>query len=442
MLQNFQANIIMRVFILLLLVGGVVSGVIYENFLLAFFIGILLIISVSNLIYYLNQTNRDLANFFASVKYNDFTTNTTSARTGGNYDAVYEGFNLINRKFQDIRAEKEANHQFLQTLVQHVDIGLLCVDGNDEVILMNKSLQKILRKSYLVNLKSLQKVDEQLWETVKNITPGNRELLKINIQNNLLQLSIQAVDLMMQKEPYRLISFQDIQTELEAQELMAWQKLIRILTHEIMNSVAPISSLSSTINGMLGQQENVEGRQLEQIKKSIAVIERRSEGLLDFTETYRTLTRIPPPNFQIMDAVQLVEEIETLMRFDFEQNGIQFEKTFHANKYAFRGDPHLLEQVLINLVKNAIDAVKSKETPKITANVFTAENNKVCIQIIDNGEGIAADKLEQIFIPFFTTKDHGSGIGLSLSRQILRMHKGNLELQSKEGEGTIVSILL
>ncbi|MEM9887367.1 MAG: ATP-binding protein [Bacteroidota bacterium] len=442
MLQNFQANIILRVLVLLLLVGGVVSGIIYKNFLLALFVGILLAIAVSNLIQYLNQTNRDLANFFASVKYNDFTTNTTSARTGGNYDAVYEGFNLVNRKFQDIRAEKEANHQFLQTLVEHVDIGLLCVDGNGEVILMNKSLQKILKKSYLINLKSLRKIDEQLWETVKNMESGSRELLKINLQNNLLQLSIQAVDLMMQKEPYRLISFQDIQTELEAQELMAWQKLIRILTHEIMNSVAPISSLSSTINGMLGQQENVEGKQLEQIKKSIAVIERRSEGLLDFTETYRTLTRIPPPNFQILDAVQLIEEIETLMRFDLEKHKVQFEKITQSNQLAFKGDPHLLEQVLINLIKNAIDAVKSVEVPKITANLFGAENNKLCIQIIDNGEGISEDKLEQIFVPFFTTKEHGSGIGLSLSRQILRMHKGSLELQSKEGEGTIVSILI
>ncbi|MEN0049054.1 MAG: ATP-binding protein [Bacteroidota bacterium] len=442
MLQHFQANVILRVFLLLLLVGGVMAGIFYKYFLLALVIGIALIMAVSNLIQYLNQTNRDLANFFDSVKYNDFTTNTTSVRKGGNYDAVYEGFNLVNRKFQDIRAEKEANHQFLQTLVQHVDVGLLCVDGNGEVILMNKALQKLLRKSYLINLKSLRKIDEQLWEKVSDLKSGERELLKVNIQNNLLQLSIQAADIMLQKEPYRLISFQDIQNELEAQELMAWQKLIRILTHEIMNSVAPISSLSSTINGMLSKEGELSPIQFEQIKKSMAVIERRSEGLLDFTETYRTLTRIPPPNFQILNAATLIEGVETLMALDFQKYNILFKKELPKENLSFKGDPHLLEQVVINLVKNAIDAVKSQPKPIIRAIAFAGNEGKICLQIMDNGEGIPEDKMEQIFVPFFTTKDTGSGIGLSLSRQIIRMHKGTLELYSKEGEGTSVTILI
>jgi len=442
MLQHFQANVILRVFLLLLLVGGVMAGIFYEYLLLSLVIGIILIFAVSNLIQYLNQTNRDLANFFDAVKYNDFTTNTTSVRKGGNYDAVYEGFNLVNRKFQDIRAEKEANHQFLQTLVQHVDVGLLCVDGNGEVILMNKALQKLLRKSYLINLKALKKIVEQLWETVSNLESGSRELLKINLQNNLLQLSIQAADIMLQKEPYRLISFQDIQNELEAQELMAWQKLIRILTHEIMNSVAPISSLSSTINGMLNKEEELNPKQFEQIKKSIAVIERRSEGLLDFTETYRTLTRVPPPNFQILNVINLIEGVETLMALDFQSYNILFKKELPKDNVSFKGDPHLLEQVLINLVKNAIDAVKSVGKPTIQVLAFSNNDGKMCLQVMDNGKGIPEDKMEQIFVPFFTTKDNGSGIGLSLSRQIIRMHKGSLELHSTEGEGTVVTILI
>lgn len=442
MLRNFRLNIIVRVTIIVVFAILLSVGADNRNYLLMGGAFVLLTIAVTNLIQYVNQTNKNLANFFTAIKYNDFTTNTSTTRQGAHFEDLQESFNLINRKFRSIRAEKEANHQFLQTLVQHVDIGLLCVDGNGEVILMNNALQKLLRKSYLINLNALKKIDEQLWTVINDLKDGSRELLKVNIQNHLLQLSIQAVDITLQKEPFRLISFQNIQSELEAQELLAWQKLIRILTHEIMNSVAPISSLSSTINNMLNQADNIEQVQLETIKKSLAVIHKRSEGLLDFTETYRTLTRIPPPKFQIVDLQILVEEVETLMDLDIRKYNIQLIKEYDTEKIQIKGDPHLLEQVLINLLKNAIEACKEQPTPKIELHVFSTQDYRSCIQIKDNGIGIPADKLEQIFVPFFTTKAEGSGVGLSLSRQILRMHKGNIDIQSQEGVGTVVSVYL
>ncbi|MEM6346933.1 MAG: ATP-binding protein [Bacteroidota bacterium] len=440
MLKNFRLRVLLWVGLLLILLSLILLSWQAEQYYLTGLIALGLGYSIFALIRYVEKTNRDLARFFSAVKYNDFTLNPSPQAKGGSFAELYDGFNAVNQKFLDVRAEKEANHQFLQTLVKHIDIGILCVNSEGEVILMNQALQKLLHKSYLVKFDSLQKIDEKLWDLVKDLANGQRELLKINLQNKLLHLSIQCAEIVMQGEAVRLISFQNIQTELEAQELNAWQKLIRILTHEIMNSVAPISSLSATIQKLLEGKEELKSNNLDKLRKSIAVIERRSEGLLSFTETYRTLTRIPPPHFQEIVVDELFDEVVTLMQPALDKGLITLEKEIRGDKLGFSGDPHLLEQVLINLIKNAIDALEETTEGKIQLKAFSDAENRLCLQVVDNGPGIPADKMEEIFVPFFTTKENGSGIGLSLSRQIVRMHQGSLELQSVEGQGTNVSI--
>ena len=439
MLYNFRINIIVRIAIILLLVMTAAASFIQGYTLTSVFMGVLLAFGVSNLIYYVNQTNRDLANFIESVQYNDFTTTTSARHKGESFGALYKSFNMVNRKFREIRAEKEANHQFLQSIVEHIDIGLLCFNDEGEVILMNKALQRLIHKSYLINLDALRQVDEALWSTVKHLRPGERELLKLTVENKMKQLAIQCIELALKGEHFRLVSFQNIQTELEQQELVAWQKLIRILTHEIMNSVAPIASLSSTISDVIGNGQPLEAESLQHIKSSVDVIKKRSEGLLGFTETYRTLTRIPPPNFELVDARHLVEEICTLFKAELEGRGIELKTSFPMHPVSFQADPALLEQVLINLVRNAADAVSGRVNPMIQVKVQKAGSRPEII-VVDNGQGISEEAMEQIFVPFFTTKKEGSGIGLSLSRQIMRMHKGTIEIHSVEGEGTVVTL--
>lgn len=394
------------------------------------------------MIYYVNQTNRDLANFFASIQYNDFTTTSSAQHKGKSFGELHKGFHMINEKFQGIRAEKEANHQLLQTIIEHVDVGLLCALDSGEVIIMNKALQRLLSKSFLVKLESLNKVDPTLYEKVQTMNAGERELMKININNKLLQLSIQAIEIELNKTKYRLFTFQNIKSELEEQELTAWQKLIRILTHEIMNSVAPIASISSTIREILKDKNQHDPETLEQIGSFIGVIQRRSDGLLDFTETYRRLTRIPPPKFQLVNGNELLTEIYTFFQTDAQTQNIQLNLHQPPTSIHFQADPALLEQVLINLVKNAMDAVRACDNPQIDLYLKRQANQKVVIQVSDNGYGIPEDILDQIFVPFFTTKDEGSGIGLSLSRQIMHLHKGEIELHSQEGEGTVARLIL
>ncbi len=444
MIYEFRFNIILRVGILLALVAGFVVTWQQGFFLTTVFMSALIVLAVYNLISYVNQTNRDLANFIASIQYDDFSTTSRGGHRGKSFGELHKQFNFINKKFQEVRAEKEANHQFLHTIVEHLDVGLLGVKENGEINLMNKALKSMLHKSYLIRLEGLKSVDEKLYELVCQLQPGQRELVKVTIDNQLMQLAIRVAELTMNKERFRLIAFANIQSELEAQELVAWQKLIRILTHEIMNSVAPIASLSSTIRDFLARrhQGELEAEDLEQVDTSLGVIQRRSEGLLQFTETYRRLTRIPPPNMQLIDAREMTDELLTLFGPQLEKAGIHFELHLPPADLTFQGDPALLEQVLINLVKNAIDAVAEVEAPRIDLHAQKLASGKTVLQVADNGKGIEPQQLEQIFVPFYTTKTEGSGIGLSLSRQIMRLHKGNIEVQSAVGKGTVVKLYL
>lgn len=442
MLYRFRVNVVIRIVILvLLLVGGVASfeGTIDLPVILAFLLSVVMIF---NLFYYVDQTNRDLVNFLTSIKFNDYTTTSSAAHRGKSFGQLYEGFNLINRKFQEVRAEKEANHQFLQTVVEHINIGLLCYDEDEEIILMNKSLQGLLHKSYLINLEGLRTVDEKLFETVKELPSGERTLTKLVIDNKLLQLAIQSTELVLNKSRLKLVSFQNIQSELEGQELVAWQKLIRILTHEIMNSVAPISSLSSTLKDIIGEKSELDQEALKMVRHSLGVIQKRSEGLMAFTDTYRELTRIPPPKFQLVDGKELLEEAETLFQARIKAEKASFQMHTPPSDVQFQGDPNLLEQVLINLIKNALDALHDQEEKIINVYLQKTSNGKISIQVADNGPGIPTEKMDQIFIPFYTTKESGSGIGLSLSRQIMRLHKGSLEVQSVEGQGSVFTMTI
>lgn len=441
-LYRFRVNVVIRIGILiLLLAGGVASfdGTIDLPIILAF---VLTIVIVFNLFYYVDQTNRDLVNFLTSIKFNDYTTTSSASHRGRSFGQLYDGFNLINRKFQEVRAEKEANHQFMQTVVEHINIGLLCYDESEEIVLMNKALQSLLHKSYLINLEGLRTVDEKLFETVRDLPSGERTLIKLIIDNKLLQVAIQSTELVLNKNRLKLVSFQNIQSELEGQELMAWQKLIRILTHEIMNSVAPIASLSSTLKDIIGEKSELDQDALKMVRHSLGVIQKRSQGLMAFTDTYRELTRIPPPKFQLVDGKELLEEAETLFRARIASENINLQLYTPPTEVQFQGDPNLLEQVLINLIKNAMDALENQEEKTINVHLQKNSNGKISIQVADNGPGIPTEKMDQIFIPFYTTKESGSGIGLSLSRQIMRLHKGSLEVQSVEGQGSIFTMTI
>jgi nitrogen fixation/metabolism regulation signal transduction histidine kinase len=293
----------------------------------------------------------------------------------------------------------------------------------------------------LRNINALNSLSKELVDTLLNISAGQNALVKVQDEDDILQLAIFATELKIKDKQITLATIKNIQNVLEEQETEAWQKLIRVLTHEIMNSITPIASLSSTIENMLsslqeGSVQNqlgqvcIDGESMGEIHLALQTINKRSTGLLHFVNTYRNLTRIPKPIFKIANVKMLVRNIELLMDEELKSHSIEFVLSVVPEDIEFSVDEQLIEQVIINLLKNSIHALEGRPSPKIELKAFYNKRGRVTIQVIDNGTGILKDVLDKIFIPFFTTKPSGSGIGLSLSRQIMRLHGGTITANS------------
>ena len=402
------------------------------------------IIMIYNLFRLIDKTNMEVATFLDNIKYNDYAVSYTERDSiSDSFRNLHGAFNLVNKKFRDIRSEKEAQFQYLSAIVENVDTGLICFNEQGKTLLMNKALQQLLHKSYFPNLKSVANYNADMFDALKSINPGEKKLIKFVISGEIVQLSIRKTTLILKDEKLHLYAIHNIHTELEEQEVQSWQKLIRILTHEIMNSITPVVSLSAMIEERLKAPEIMDDDDQTEVQKAVHAINRRSAGLLKFTETYRQLTKIPLPVFQKVNIVELLEDVLILLRTQFESKRIQCVKQFPNKEILCQIDPDLMEQVFLNLLINAIESFDdSTSEPIITVSVFRNAIGEIDVQIADNGSGIEPEILDQIWIPFFTTKDTGSGIGLSLSRQIVQLHKGNAIVQSTVGEGTTFTIRL
>lgn len=436
MRKNFRYNVIIRILLItVLLVLLIYFFIVTEKYLRSIYFLVFLVMTVIEFIWYVDRTNRDFAAFLLALLQNDFTTTFSETARGKSFNELHGAFNQITKKFKTISSEKEVQHIYLEALVQHVRVGILSYDEQEKVHLMNNALKNLLQKPQLLHLKGLENIDKNLVLAVRTIVPGENKLVKIKIDNNLQQLSLHASEFKLKEKYYKLVSFQNIKNELDANEMDAWQKLIRVLTHEIMNSVTPITSLSNTLyqivekekeKGPLGQET------INKVMVGLDAVKTRSAGLQSFTEAYRNLTKIPPPRFADVNLKVALDRLETLLKPDLSQ--IDFQINHTSPEIKIIADPELLDQVLINIIKNAIEALEETAHPRLR--ILVEEKEKVRIIISDNGPGIDEDKIDQIFIPFFTTKKAGSGIGLALSKQILRVHNGTINVMSEKGKGT------
>ena len=328
--------------------------------------------------------------------------------------------------------------------MQHVGVGLISYNQNGEVQFINNAAKRLLKVTYLNNISSLSKISQNLTQKLFALEAGERITIKITDENDFIQLIIYATEFKLRDQKYILVSLQNIQSELEEKEMEAWQQLIRVLTHEIMNSITPISSLASTVQTILKtsvqEKEVPDPESLDDINSAVNTIQRRSEGLIHFVNSYRNLTKIPKPNFQIFQISSLFERIKKLMSKELEEKGIKFTQCVTPDSLELTADPELVEQVVINLLINSEHSLEAQEGAAISLTASLDERGKILIKVTDNGPGIPEDVLEKIFIPFYSTKKNGSGIGLSLSRQIMRAHGGNIRVASKAGEETVFTL--
>ncbi len=445
-MRRFEANCIIRVVLLVSCICLLAYLLFRTEFIAAsIFIGLMIAYQVYSLIRYLTKTNRDLNRFLLSIKHSDFSQSFATSVEGSGFEELNTAFSEVTKEFQKAKIEKEEHFRFLQTIIDHVGIALIAFNPNGHVELINNAAKKLLKIQRLRNIDDLEQISTGLAEKLGNISPGDKDLVKLKQGDDLLQLSIYATGFILRQQQLILVAMQNIQSELEEKEMISWQNLIRVLTHEIMNSITPIASLASTATDLLKDDKECKVPQelnevISDVGQAVKTIEKRSKGLITFIDNYRKLTRIPQPDFKIVQVRDLFERVENLLGDQIEKNAIQFKSEIDPESLSLTADPTLIEQVLINLCKNSVEAVHGVSHPKIKLKAGSDGLGNPVIKVIDNGKGIAAEVAERIFIPFFTTKPEGSGIGLSLSRQILRLHKATIGVTSAPNQKTVFKL--
>ncbi len=446
--KNFRFNLIIRVLVLSAFCFLFFYTLNIQYFIAPVLGAVAIIFQVTSLIRYVDKTNRELTSFLESIRFSEFTRSFQIEKMGGSFDELNKAFNEVIEDFQKVRSEKEEHFHYLQTIVQNIDVSLIAYRKDGNVELINKAAKKLFQVTSLKNIKDLISVSREVVDILLTIRPGENKLVKFNDGEDILQLAIYATTIKIKDKLIVLATIKDIQNVLEEQETEAWQKLIRVLTHEIMNSITPIASLSSTLENMLdamavSQNEDelkLEKGSVSEIQKALQTISKRSTGLLHFVNTYRNLTRIPKPNFKVCNIDELFRNIQKLMEEEVTASNLTFIVRADPDNIKITADEQLIEQVLINLIKNSIYALQKRQNGQIQLLAFLNKRGRATIQVIDNGPGILQDVLDKIFIPFFTTKPSGSGIGLSLSKQILRLHNGSISAYSEPDKETVFTL--
>ncbi|MFM8851160.1 MAG: sensor histidine kinase [Cytophagales bacterium] len=381
------------------------------------------------------------ASLFDQIRFDEVTTSFKTTSQNENVLRVQREMNEAFNKVKQARKEKDSEYQFFKNIVQHVGIGILTFKKDGTIQIINNAAKRLLRVDRVEHINELREASDALVDAFLKLKTGGRELVRLKAGDETVQLSVFAIELTLRGEEVKLISMNNIQSELEEKEMEAWQNLVRVLTHEIMNSVTPISSLAGIVEEELGKKLNSEEVVLkkdeaEDMHLSVQTISKRSEGLIKFVKEFRSLTHIPKPKLMQVAVKPLLEELALLHRKELADNGIGISVSTDPETMVVMADKMLVEQVLINLIKNAIQAFGEKTDRQIVMTAYQNETGNVLISVKDNGTGIEPEALEKIFIPFFSTKKTGSGIGLSLSRQIMRQHEGNISVKSVLGEGT------
>ncbi|MCK5207239.1 MAG: GHKL domain-containing protein [Cyclobacteriaceae bacterium] len=403
----------------------------------------LVIVQVVALIKFIDKTNKDIVDFFEAIKNDDFSVPKRKSGKEAYAQYLHDQFEMVIKKLKKSKLAKDVRQQYLTTIVQHVGIGLITFNEKGDVQIMNIAAKRLLKVENIKNISGLNSISEVLVKCFWELKTGGRSLITVEIGGDERQLSVYVIELNLGNENFKLISLQNIRSELEEKEMEAWQKLVRVLTHEIMNSVTPISSLANTVEGEIvgyldyGEDKpNINKEDLEDIHLAVQTIQRRSDGLIRFVNDFRSLTHTPEPKFQMVSVMELFGQISILLKHEIESNHIKFIVNVNPQNLALSIDPELIQQVLINLIKNAVQALEERENKIIELLAYQDEKNNTLFILKDNGPGIDEEAQTKIFIPFFTTKKSGSGIGLSLSRQIMRQHNAYISVKSKVDEGT------
>lgn len=445
--KNFRLKIISRVLFLGIIIFLFIYAINQEKWYVTSGVSLaLILLSLIEMIYFMEATNREIGKLILSIKHKDFSSNyLESGSNRTSFSELRYALKEVTEEFQNVKIEKELHYQYLLTVFEHAKSAIICHTEDGNIELINQAAKKLLKTKKLFSINEISKIDPALLESIKAITGETEKMVRVNINSEVLSLNLQCTVFKLKEVKYKMISLHNISDVLDTQEVESWKKLIRILNHEIMNSVTPISSLSTAINKILLDEngkkmsmKDINEADSDDILESLQTIENRSKGLLKFVTTYKELSKLPKPRIAETDINGMINHLITFMKPEFQKHHIHVQSPDPNIKIHTDIDSEMIEQVLINLILNAIQALQ--ETKK-EINITTSQTKlNTFIIISDSGNGIKPEYLDQIFIPFFTTKKEGSGIGLSLSRQIMQLHKGSITAHSELENGSTFTL--
>lgn len=435
--KRLHIGIVIRVLLLTLGLLLLSFCIIEELYLRSAYAGVLVCIQVGELIFYVSRFTRNVTVFLESVRQRDFSIHFTEHKNDKLLNNLYESLNALTALFKKISVEKEIKHRYLETLVKHVSFGIISFDELENIVLVNEAFKKLTGIWFLDKLSQVVAKNPVLANEITGLQTGKKKVIKLPLDNKMATLSLYASEFKLDEQSYKLVSVQNITNELSATEIEAWQRLISVLTHEIMNSISPITSLSSSLHELTSREPSEQ--HWRTLHTGLDAIKTRSEGLLNFTQRYRKLTQVPTPEFQTVQVTDFVGHIIRLVQPEIEKRSIVVRTDVQITKATF--DPALAEQAIINLLQNAMDAVENIPNASVQISVHQ-QNDRVRFTIQDNGPGITAQDLDKIFVPFYTTKKNGSGIGLALARQIAILHGGEISVHADHGKGTTFVLTL
>lgn len=447
--SNFRVNVAARALLLVVCISIAIWGRVGARWevtpVVAGLLGILLL---AELIWYVERTQRELTSFLSSIAHQDYSVPIPQLHKGRVFDKLEDAYRVLSAQFTRLNLQKAANHQYLEAVVEHVGVALVSLDDSGQVAMMNERARRLFGQPHPLSLKSFSRFDSRLPELLDRLGDGDRDLLRVQRGDDTLQLVLYCTSFTLLDRGYKLVSFQNIRDELERREIESWQKLIRVLTHEIMNSVTPIISLSKLIQETLAGDKagpatalTLTGEERSDLQRSADAVHSRSSGLLEFVKAYRSFASVPVPAMADGEVLPLLERVRTLMADALAAHRVTMDIQCEGQLF-FHADPRQVEQVLINLSRNAIEALIDTPDPRILLRGSRNDQGRAVVQVADNGPGIDPAYLDNIFVPFFTTKRGGTGVGLSISRQLMQANRGFISVKPGESGGSVFVLSL
>jgi nitrogen fixation/metabolism regulation signal transduction histidine kinase len=396
-----------------------------------------LILQTVSLISYVNHTNRKIAYFFDAIKNEDFTLRFPEKLSVKSLEELNHSLNMLNEMIQDIHLRKQAQEQYYQEIIKQADIGIMTFNKKGHILFANSKIEELFNYRPLNHIKQLEQVDKKLYHLFSELSPFERKLAQLTNERERKQIALKSTVLSLDKEELLLVVAQDIRQELDEKETDSWVRLIRVLTHEIMNTITPITSISESILKYFKTEDgelasNFNNSHIQNTVKGLEVIKEQGGNLMQFVQSYRSFLSLPPPDKILVSAEKLLDKIKLLTSEENQNDNLVFETLVDPEDLELYIDEKQISHVLINLCKNALQSLKETENAKIRVTIGINAHGKKFIEVRDNGPGIPQELIDEIFVPFFTTKNSGTGIGLSLSKQIMHLHGGTIGVVSNK----------